>query len=588
MGGLDRAFRAGAVAESLHNWWTQGRGGRGMAAAVPGAHAVTAADRAAAERLLGRAAPGPGAGMSLSVYETARLVRLAPWVWGHHARIDYLVALQRRDGTWGGPDLYALVPTLSATEALLHLACARDRSPVRAEHRTGAADLLTAAADRGLAASRRLLDRACRPWPRTLGADLLVPYLVDEINRTLLRCEAPAARGSVPRPLGRHAVLRAPLAGRAAQGSAPSSVPPGGSPLPAGHLWEGSAGPAREAAAGSPDGWTIGASPAATAAWLARRPAGGRDEVCVGALDRLARRHGGPVPGLGPAIAGEQVELAGTLVRAGLGAAVPPRLREQLRRQVGGTTGDYGTVSTALYTLAELGELGGRCPAEVLRPFQAATRFQRPPGDPVWSPVANAHMLEAFGVHAAARPAHLRRHSPAISAITRWLCGRQQLSGRWEDPRHASPYYATSHAAAALSRFGRRGASSAVARAVWWVRGTQRPDGSWGVWRGTAEETAYALQTLLAAPHRVPQDLLARGAAALERLVATGTGHPPLWHGTDLYAPAAVIDATILAVTCRLRGHVALTGGAHSLSLSLTRARVEECDSQGAKGLVGR
>ncbi|WP_149256850.1 hypothetical protein [Actinomadura sp. K4S16] len=331
-----------------------------------------------------------------------------------------------------------------------------------------------------------------------------------------------------------------------------------------------------------------GASPATTAAWLAHRPAGGRDGRCVGALDRLARRHGGPVPGLGPAVAGEQAELAGTLVRAGLGTAVPPRLRERLRRQVGGMTADCGTVSTALYALAELGELGERCPAEVLRPFETATHFQRRPGDPVWSPVANAHVLEAFGAHAAARPAHIRRHAPAISALTRLLCGRQQLSGRWEDPGHASPYCATSHAAAALSRFGRRSASSAVAPAVWWVRGTQRPDGSWGVWRGTAEETAHALQTLLAAPHRVPQDLLARGAAALERLVATGTGHPPLWHGTDLYAPAAVIDAAILAVTRRLRGHVPLTSRAYSLSLSLTPARVEERDSQGAKGLVGQ
>lgn len=595
MGRLDRVVRAGAVAGPTLSRWAPGRDGHEKAAtAASGVEPMPAADRAAADRLLARAAVGSGVHLSLSVYETARLVRLAPWVWGHHARIDYLMALQRRDGTWGGPDLYALVPTLSATEALLHLACARDRSPIRAERRTDAADLLAAAADRGLGASRRLLGRASRPRPRTLGADLLVPYLVNEINKTLRPCATPDALESLPRRLGRHAVLPSPHQGRecgAAKGAVPSSSSTQGLPFLAGHFWEDSGGPARETAAASPVDGMIGSSPAATAAWLARRPADERDGRCVGALDGVARVHGGPVPSLWPVTGYEQVKLVATLVRAGLGAAVPTSLRERLRWQAtGGTdqaprevTGDCGAVSTALYALAELGELGERCPVEVLRRFETATHFQRWPGDPVCSPVANAHVLEAFGAYVAAHPGHRPRHAPVISKITRWLCGRQQLSGRWEDPGHASPYYATSHISVALSRFGCRGASSAVARAAWWVRATQRPDGSWGVWRGTAEETAYALQTLLAAPHQTSQDLLARGAAALQRLAAAGTGHPPLWHGKDLYAPAAVIDAAILAVTCRLRRHFPLTSRAYSLS----PIHVEHSGSDCTEPLVG-
>ncbi|NED52435.1 prenyltransferase, partial [Micromonospora aurantiaca] len=56
---------------------------------------------------------------SPSVYETGRLVALAPWLDGHDRRMAWLLARQRPDGGWGGPGGYALVPTLSAVEALL-------------------------------------------------------------------------------------------------------------------------------------------------------------------------------------------------------------------------------------------------------------------------------------------------------------------------------------------------------------------------------------------------------------------------------------------------------------------------------------
>lgn len=62
----------------------------------------------------------PWGSSSPSVYETGRLVSLAPWLTGHGERLRFLLAEQRPDGGWGLPDDgYALVPTLSATEALL-------------------------------------------------------------------------------------------------------------------------------------------------------------------------------------------------------------------------------------------------------------------------------------------------------------------------------------------------------------------------------------------------------------------------------------------------------------------------------------
>ena len=59
----------------------------------------------------------------------------------------YLLAEQRGDGCWGAPDGYGLVPTLSATEALLTAAEGGDGDPA----------VLMPAARAGLRALRQLL-----------------------------------------------------------------------------------------------------------------------------------------------------------------------------------------------------------------------------------------------------------------------------------------------------------------------------------------------------------------------------------------------------------------------------------------------
>src|SRR5690606_32986290 len=74
---------------------------------------------AGAEELMRDLMARPWGQVSPSVYETGRLVSLAPWLVGHEARVAYLLATQRPDGAWGAPDGYALVPTVSATEAIL-------------------------------------------------------------------------------------------------------------------------------------------------------------------------------------------------------------------------------------------------------------------------------------------------------------------------------------------------------------------------------------------------------------------------------------------------------------------------------------
>ncbi|MFC5747415.1 prenyltransferase/squalene oxidase repeat-containing protein [Actinomadura rugatobispora] len=512
-----------------------------------------------ADRLLARITSGPGGHLSLSIYETARLVRLAPWLWGHHARIDYLMARQQRDGTWGGPGLYALVPTLSATEALLRLACAQDRPSIRAERRTDAADLLATAAERGLQALHHLLGgSASARLPDTLGADTLVPYLIGEINRRLCRCDRPQA---AHRRLRRQPPLPAPHPDPASTTPAPRQAAPPripGTQAMAGHLLEASGEMGDGVHLPSPGDGLVAGSPAATAAWIARRGGDARAPRCAHRLDHVARRHGGPVSSLWTAAEFDQAQVVAALARGGLAGAVPPTVRDALRRSIArgatglalGLPGDCETTSTMLYAL---NALHARTPLELLEGFETATHFQRWPGEPLPSTVTNAHVLEAVGSHIALHPQQRPRYAPTIAKVARWLYSRQNRDGHWDDPWHASPYYATHCAAVALGRYGDASGNAAVARAVQWVHSTQRPDGSWGIWNGTAEETACALQTIMAAPHHVSPAPLVRGATALQRLTSAGGDHPPLWRGKELCAPTAIIDAVIVAARHRLR-----------------------------------
>ena len=134
--------------------------------------------------------------VSLSVYETARLVALAPWLDGHSARLEFLCQQQAADGSWGSPDGYAFVPTLSATEALL--------SSLRRPTDAGAISRqrVLLAATRGLRALQQWL-RADSGYsvPDTIAVEIIAPVLVAQINTHLdhLSTEStPATGGGLP------------------------------------------------------------------------------------------------------------------------------------------------------------------------------------------------------------------------------------------------------------------------------------------------------------------------------------------------------------------------------------------------------
>jgi halimadienyl-diphosphate synthase len=150
----------------------------------------------------------------------------------------------------------------------------------------------------------------------------------------------------------------------------------------------------------------------------------------------------------------------------------------------------------------------------------------------------NVHVLDAL------RQAGLRPEHPSVSRIVQFLFRTQTLRLFWSDKRHASPYYPTTHAVIACAGY----LDWLVDDAVYWILGTQSPDGSWGYYIPSAEETAYCLQALVAWKRwggQVPDDVLKRGAAWLAEHAEPP--YPPLWIGKCLYCPELVVRAAVLS-----------------------------------------
>lgn len=474
----------------------------------------------------------PWGQVSPSVYETGRLVSLAPWLTGHRERLDYLISTQRPDGSWGAPDGYGVVPTLSATEGL-----------------DGGS--LAAAADRGLRVLSTWLSGPLE-LPDMPAIEHIVPSLVHRINRHV---EGLPGRSPVPLPESMsydtlHVVRSRVRAGE----EVPEKLL---------HALEIAA----EAAAGAPGIrptpiGSVGASPAATAAWLGEEQGGHREngehEPARRHLEAVVRLFGGPVPVGLPITVFERGWVLSWLLRAGVSVEVPPEMVADIRAAIGpagtpagpGLPADCDTTSVALYALALL---GAPCEPDSLWAFRTGTHFATWPGEQGVSVSVNAHVLDAFGEYARRRPAAAPRYQAAVAELAAWIRDRQLPDGSWTDRWHASPYYAAASCALALDAFGGDASRDAVRAAAEWVLATQRPDGSWGRWEGTAEESAYAIQILLLTRgHEEPRRLRAaeRGEP---HLTGSAGDHPPLWHDKDLYVPRAVARAAVIASSHLIR-----------------------------------
>ncbi|HVW44936.1 MAG TPA: prenyltransferase/squalene oxidase repeat-containing protein [Amycolatopsis sp.] len=469
---------------------------------------------------------------SPSIYETARLVTLAPAFAGHDGRIRYLLAEQHPAGHWGGPGEYSLLPTLSATEALL-AELGRTRAPHVARAVRHGLRVLFAT----LATGNDV------PLPDTVAVELLVPSLIADINARLAALETKQLPGLDSWRDGRR--LRCPSGCRPELLAALREAAAGGHALPEklGHSLEMLGPAAREAAFVRPDQSGAGCSPAATAAWFGRRATNGNHHPALRYLRAVQARHGGPVPVAAPLDVFERAWVLAAFTDAGLPVTVPPGIVRELQAAVGkagvaggaGLPADADDTATVLHALANV---GAPQPLDPLWNYHTGDHFSTYPDERTPSVTTNAHVLQAFSAH----PETGSRETDAKRALAHWLSARQNEDGSWSDKWHASPYYATACCFTALS--GHADGIAAAHKAVRWVLATQRENGSWGRWQGTAEETAYAVQILLRAHDPAADDAAARGCAFL--LDADGP-HPALWHDKDLYTPGRIVRAEIIA-----------------------------------------
>ncbi|MGF1429836.1 terpene synthase family protein [Kitasatospora sp. LaBMicrA B282] len=478
--------------------------------------------------------------VSPSVYETARLIALAPWLDGHRHRLDFLLDEQAPGGHWGPSGGLGLVPTLSAVEALLVVLGRGDREAAELRDRV---DDAAAAGLRSLAYHLDSHDEL----PDTAAHELIVPTLVAGINRLT----GPAQHLLVP------AGLRPDLPEHLRQTVGAAGTVPGKLL----HAFEAFAD--ERTALLVPDApELVGGSPAATAAWIRWRGGPDQGPGRAGALAAVVRRQHGLVPSVTPTAPFERLWVLAILLTAGCAVGDPTALREAVRELLGpaGAPGVHGLppdaddTATALHLLGLLGEV--QEPA-VLRRFETPTHFACYLGEHTPSPTANAHVLEALGLH--------RQHTgpdpwadEASAEVVSWLDRMQAPDGSWSDKWHSSPWYALYCCAPALDTHGGPAARAAVARALDWLRSRQHGDGSFGVDGGSREETAYAVLTLArctdAAPGQAEAD---RELLGLARAFLLGTTRPDpaLWQDKDLYTPQAVVEAAVTAaleVTDRL------------------------------------
>ncbi|MEU0879511.1 prenyltransferase/squalene oxidase repeat-containing protein [Lentzea sp. NPDC005914] len=458
-------------------------------------------DRAVAD-LVAAVCADPLGQVSPSVYETARLLASAPWLDGHAERLEFVLTAQNADGSWGAPDGYEFVPTLSAVEALsavLRREEAADPEPVRR------------AVERGMA----VLRQPRLSIPDTIAVELVVPWLAGSIGVDL------------PGNLDYRMLMG--LRSRVRSGQ----------PIPekAWHSLEALGGDALRAAVVRPVNGIVCGSAAATAAWLGERT----EHEAVAVLEHLQSLDKGAVRGISCINVFEPAWVVALLADAGLTVS---GLTERLTAAVGpsgapagtGLPADSDDTAGVLYALAKLGAPG---PVDVLWDYEGEDHFVCFPDEQTPSTSTNAHILDVFGAYYTGQP----RIGAAIAKITSYLAFAQAANGSWWDKWHASPYYATLCCAQALFRTG--GRSPMVSRAVEWVLNSQRLDGSWGRWSGTAEETAYSVLLLLLC---APENGRARQAASWAAGFLRATDeHPPLWHDKDLYTPIAVVRAARLA-----------------------------------------
>jgi halimadienyl-diphosphate synthase len=470
-----------------------------------------------------------GAGrMSSTAYDTAWAARLGniDADLGNNA-LEWLNENQLPDGSWGAPHLYyhdRVISTLAAMLAL-HQFGRRHSDRTRIEKGLLALEKITAGATQGLLAD---------PNGSTVGFEMIVPTLVIEAERLGL------IKRQGNRTLGRLAQQRSKklfyLKGKTinryftAAFSSEMAGSDGRQMLDVENLQEKNG--------------SVGHSPSASAYFtLFLRYA---DPSALDYLHKTVFSDGG-MPNVAPF---DVFEIAWVLWNLSLVPGFTEQ-KEEVQQHIDflshswrtdrgvGFASDYsvqdGDDTGLVYdTLARYGILKD---INTLLLYENDAYFRCYDMEVNPSISANIHILSALN------EADFPQDHPSIQKILKFLRATKSNSF-WVDKWHSSPYYASAHAIIACTGLD----NGIVEDTVNWLMETQKPDGSWGTFESTAEETSYALQALWVwnqGAGQVPTDHFVRGREWL--LEHSQPPYPPLWIGKCLYCPDRVIRSAILS-----------------------------------------
>ncbi|MGT0251503.1 hypothetical protein [Burkholderia pyrrocinia] len=464
-----------------------------------------------------------------SIYDTAQAVLHQPVLGDRGDVRDWLLEAQQPDGGWNDPEFpkFRVVSTLAA---LLALQNARDRR-------------YRAAIEAGCA----FLDQQGAYWRSATLSDIPVGL---EIIWPRLQADAHQAglRFSLTLPEALRTIGQARLA---KLGN--TAAPPAGHP--ALHCWE-AWGSKPAAASLGPEG-SVAISPSATSAWL--RSA--RDHALTPSLieraghylEQAGRGSDAEMPGVFPCLWPLDVfECAYVLYSLGLGGLqVHPAVADLIGRAVAfldmrltargasfaaglDPDGDTTAVAIAAQSMA-----GCATPCRSLAHFVCGNVFATCPGERNPSLSTTAHAMHAL------------RLQQEPHRATAYLMAHRGTDGLWRgDKWHASPFYLTCHAVAALDqgdveRYGPRTLEGVLTH--------QHASGGWtSTGTPSFEETAYAVLTIdrLCSRGPVPpaacEGLLRAFRWMLDTYRSPAKPTPALWIGKELFCPTRVVRAVEL------------------------------------------